>query len=559
MLPIKENFSADQGPQFGTFEAAFELANMDTFVSGLARDTALEDMTGKQLSPEELNTKYPFVEKPFTKPMPEVAAFHLNEEAKKRRALQDVINNGPGGKILNQAVNLGAGIVAHALDPVEFGVGAITGGALSKIGAVVAGRATTYGAIARAGTFLAESGGGSAGSRFAFEAAEGMLGNALLEPMMYAQSKRAQLDYGLEDAFVSVVGGGIAAPAAVFGLRKTWGGLFNKSAAATDLAVRSSVSQVEKGISPNVDLVNKAHEDFIFKEPSQGVNLGEVRASYRFEPLDPSKVNEKVFYVAGEAHDKRVIGEFFGEGLYATDNPNFANNLAAHPMEQTELDVREIRLDSAKILDGNDPNTDLLNNVISGLPEGKLKKTIFDTTNIQEAWTKIRNRIDLDLTDEDAKLFLDAFQKRGYDGIAMTDEVRGHNSLFLFEGSQAKAIETAKFRPDSKALPTLDETELNKVRDEILRPENQIGFDLETYKQTKDFALSEDLKLTGKIEQLATDTADRIKRFEELAKNKLLDSESVKELDKIKERQQNIAKFKEVAEDYAHCLDTIGA
>ena len=553
-LPLNQQYGEESGPDMGTFEAAFELAQMDTFVSGWARNTALDEMDGpnaKKLPPEELNEKYPFVQKAFTKPMSEVAAFHLNEEGKKRYALQQKIAQGPTGSLWNQAVNLGAGVVAHAMDPVEFGVGAFASMGLSAIGSLAAGSKYVYGGAKTIAQTMA--GGGTAAGRFGAEAVEGILGNLALEPFMYNQSNRAQVDYSVEDAFVSVIGGGIAAPAAIFGIRKSWGGIMGKSKSASGLAIKTAIGQTQEGLVPNVDLVAKAHDDFIFREPPKGVQLGEVRSSYRFEPMDVTKANEKVFYVAGKPEDGRVIGEFFGEGTYATDNPNFANNLAAHPMEDFNVDVREIRLENANLLDANLPHKELLDQIVESVPSSRLKEILKEAGSIQDAWSKIRNRIDLDLNDSHAKLFLEEIRHRGFDGVALTDSVKGHNTVHLFPGTEGKAIETAKYRPDHKSVPSLDQAELDTIRDQIRSPENKIGFDAETWKRTKDFILEEEQKFTD-INALDADTEARLKSFEDLAERGILDPETKAELEAIKARRTNEKSFPEAIEDFANCL-----
>lgn len=552
-LPLSQEYGQETGPEFGTFEAAYELATMDTFVTGWARNTVLDDFdspNAKKLSPEELNSKYEFTEKPFTKPMSEVAAYHLNEEGKKRFALQQAIANGPKGSVYNQAVTLGAGIVAHALDPVEFGVGAFAGMGLSAIGGAVAASAKSYGVVKAAAQAM--SGGGTAFGRFGAEAVEGVVGNLALEPFMYNQSNRAMVDYSLDDAFVSVIGGGIAAPAAIYGLRKSWGGLMNKSSSATGLAAKLAVGQVKEGFTPNVDLVAKAYDDYTFKDAPVGSKLGEVRSNYRFEPMAPDKVGEKVFYVAGTKEDKRIIGEFFGEGIYATDNPNFANNLATNPMEEFAVDVREIKINQANILDASMPNKELLQSISESIPSSKLKKIILESDTIKDAWRKIRNRIDLDLNDSHAKLFMESLKQKGFDGLSMTDNITGHNALHIFPLSESKITETARFSSDQLTVPKLDEVELDTAMQNVRSPENKLGFDIETWKATKDFILSDDQKFID-LNEIEADTIQRIKSFEELSERGLIDKDSMAEITASKERISNIQKFKNVVEDFVNC------
>lgn len=552
-LPLSQEYGKETGPEFGTFEAAYELATMDTFVTGWARNTVLDDFDSpdaKKLSPDELNSKYQFVEKPFTKPMSEVAAYHLNEEARKRQSLQQAISNGPKGSVYNQAVTLGAGIVAHALDPVEFGVGAFAGMGLSAIGSSVAASAKSYGIVKTAAEAMA--GGGTAFGRFGAEAIEGVVGNLALEPFMYNQSSRAMVDYSLDDAFISVIGGGVAAPAAIFGVRKSWGGLMNKSKSATGLAAKLAVGQVQEGISPNVDLVAKAYDDYTFKSPPEGTKLGEVRSQYVFDPMTPDKVNEKIFYVAGNKEDGRIIGDYFGEGTYATDNPNFANNLATNPMEEFAVDVREIKLSDANILDASMPNKDLLMAISESVPSSRLKKILGEVDTIKDAWQKIRNRIDVDLNDSHAKVFMEALKQKGFDGVSMTDNINGHNSLHIFPLSESKITETARFSSDQLSIPKLDSTELDATMANVRSPENQLGVDLETLRDTKNFILDEDQKFTD-TKALENDTLQRIKNFEELSQRGLVDADSMAEIKASSERISNIQKLKEVVEDFVNC------
>jgi ribosomal protein S18 acetylase RimI-like enzyme len=386
MLPITQKFAEDQGPQIGVFEAAYELASMDTFTMGEARNEALltlDNPKATKLSPEELNQKYTDVEMPFDKPMSEVAAFHLNEEGKKRRMLSEAINNGPGGTFYKQAMNLGASIWAHATDPVEFGVGAFAGFAVRGIGAVAkTGQLGTK--LIKPGEVLAKGG-------YAAEAIEGVAGNLALEPVMYRNSKQAQIDYGIEDIFMNSVAGGLAAPTALFGVKKAFS-MMSDSALGT--AVKTSIGQFSEGKTPTaLDFHSKAYDDYIYANPDEGAQLGSIRSQYKFEPLTDTA--DKTFYLA----ENKKIGSFFGDDkMSMTDNPNFANNLAAHPMDDVNADILEVKMSDVKLLDVDSKPSDLFKQskdsissvefktekkngriVVSALSDGKeIGKSIFD-------------------------------------------------------------------------------------------------------------------------------------------------------------------------------------
>jgi len=555
-LPITEQYGEETGPMVTPFEAAFELASMDTFVSGFARNTALDELDGPtstKLAPEVLNEKYPFVQTPFKKPMSEVAAFHLNEEGKKRRALEEAITKGSSSSLYSAAVGLGAGIVAHALDPVEFGVGAATGMLLSGAGTLVAASSSRsiYGGVRQGAKLLARQG-TTAGEKFAFQATEGIIGNAALEPFIADQSTRAMIDYDLQDSLVSVIGGGIAAPTAIYGLSKTFGGLFNKSKTASKIAIETAIGQTKADIAPNVDLVNKAYDDYIFKAPPREAKVGEVRSGYKFTPLDVSQKQEITLYSAGRKEDGRMIGEFFGEGVYTSDNPNFINNLAAHPMEEFPTDVIELKISEANLLDYKAPNKDLLLDLASTVEDKNIKKILSSSEYFEQAWSTIRKRADSDLGDEQIKGLMKEVKARGFDGISISDSNLGHNAIHIFPEAEAKLSESAKWSPDMNSIPKLNEAELAQATSDLMKPSSKIGFDPEIEK-LKDFQLGPEVRAL-EVDHLKNNVDSLIQSMDDLKTNNLLDTSTIKELESVKAKTKAITSIPEIIEDFANCL-----
>lgn len=546
MLPVNQQLSEDQGPQIGTFEAAYELASMDTFVGGMARDSALgrnpffidnilgndgDISGGKKLSPEELNSKYSDVHVPFNKPMSEVAAFHLNEEARKRNDLQRIISEGPKGTFYNQAVNIGGSLVAHALDPVEFGIGALSGMGIKGVGMMIQGSAAaaTFSALAKTGQVLASGG-------FVAEVTEGIIGNAVLEPFMYQQQNRAQVDYGIEDAFVSVVGGGMAAPV----LKKAFKSVLGLPDSTVGMAFKNSIGQAQEGFRPTPELHAKAYNDIAFKTTE--APTGSVRSEYKFTPMDNALHQEKTFYMAGASiNESKTIGDFLGEGSYLTDNPHFANNIAAHPMDDTFGDVFEVKLSDTKLFDA-DSKLDL-NEPTLELSE-RAREVLADS-NIKQAM--------LALDEADQKSVINALKAQGYDGLSQVDSVKGHNAVHLFPESAKKIQEQARFKPDPKAVPNLDPAELEAIKTKARSRENELDFDPALDKEFSEFILPDELKSVDSARAEA-DMDETLLRLASMDKEGFLSAESKTMLEVIKQSKLERKSRIEVIKDFTACL-----
>lgn len=554
-LPIEQQLVDDtSGPDIGTFEASYDLAMMDTFVSNVAR-TGIESLgipgaldelsktTTKVLSPEEANKLYQNVETPFSQPVNEAVAFQLNEEGAKRKLLQQKIAENPGGTFYKGAVNFGAGILAHALDPVEFGVGAFAGMGLQSIGAVAATGRFGAGAVG-AGKMLAKGGLGK-------EVVEGVLGNAALEPYMYASSKEAQLDYGMEDAFISVVGGGIAAPLAIHGLKSGYAQLSKISPSTFGLAKKVSVGQFFDAKMPNVEAVKTSFDEFLYGNPPKGIEVGQTRSQYVFETPDINTFKSKPVYASPIQHGdinsgSRVIGDYQGDGFYLTDNPNFANNAAANPLEEMTSNVHEFNVNELNLKDADIPDKQF----IDSLPVTEdIKKVIGPAESIKQAQDLIRAAIDDNkLDDGHFTSFMDSIKNSGVDGIRFTDEAKGHNPLFVFNDSVQKMSETNKFDADPKAVPQLDSNKLEQVKKQI--QESKFDHDRTAQKEFDDFIPKEDAPLKEK--ELFVD--DAIKTLDDMEKLGLLtDKEDLATLKQIKESKKITKDLIEAVKDFATC------
>jgi hypothetical protein len=544
MLPIKLNEAEDQGPEVGVWEAAYELAGLDTFVTGVARDESLQALDGdawgghtpKRLSPEELNAKYKDVELPFDKPMSETAAAFLNDEGRKRKELQQSISNGPHGAFYNQAIGMAASIAAHAMDPVETGVGILSGFAVRGIGAIAkSGQLGTK--LIKPGEVLAKGG-------YTAEVVEGIGGNLALEPILAAQSERARMDYTLEDSFYNVVGGGIAAPSFFFGVRKAFSMM---SDSAAGVAVKTSLAQFTEGKLPTaVDTFHNGYEAHIYANPAQGAQLGEVRSSYKFTPMAETK--GKTFYVSPKGNDlasgSKKIGSFFGESIIdMTDNPNFANNLSAHPMDDVNTDVIEVSMDDVKLLDADDK--EILKSL--DIPE-EVKGNLDDGMSIKEAFEKVASE-----GPEAEKRFLDSLVAAGYDGISESDVKRGHNAVHLFPESASKLQEQAKYKPDVKAVPQPDSKRIEAARQASQAKEMELEYDVKASKEFEEFVLPDDVKGFDES-KMAAELDEDLQGYAAREKEGLVSPASKELLETVKSSKAKRKSKVDIVKDYVNCL-----
>lgn len=550
-LPIDQEFaSKDMGPDVGTFEAAYDLAMMDTFVSNMARSgietlgidgslDQLESTPSRTLSVEELNQKYPNVETPFTHPTKEAVALHLDDEGKKRRLLQEKISLSSDSSTYKTVASLGAGLVAHALDPVEFAAGALPGMAASKIGALAAVSASPK--IAKAGAFLANQG-------TAYNVAEGIAGNAALEPFMYSAAKEAQVDYTVQDAIVSIVAGGSAAPLTMYGVKKA----FHKiSQSNFGQSIKTSIGQLNDGKVPDVSLFEKMHEDLTFSQPKIGSALGDVRAKYSFEKLDVDTLKTREMFAVPKLADSfdegtRISGDYMGEGYYITDNPNIANNMAAHAMEEMPSNIHSVDIKDLNLIDADIPNREILDSL--ELPK-KLQTLIKKADSISQAQAMLREKIETGkLKDVDFEKFMGAIKAKGIDGLKSTLEDKGHNSVFVFKDSTPKVKMGDKFDADVDSTPVIKDQLIAKHMDE--NPVKNFQEDVELKSEFDNFKEIEDIPIEEK--QLFVD--DSLKVFDDMEKLELLDEEDMAVLASIKEGRKDTNDFISAIDEYANCL-----
>jgi hypothetical protein len=168
--------------------------------------------------------------------MTEEAAKLLAERHDERAGRQDILNRDPGGYIrtpLLYATQFAAGMA----DPVGVAASFIP----------VVGQARYARMLAQIGAPLA---------RLATGAVEGAVGQALLEPLVYAAAQKDQLDYSMADSLINVAmgaGQGAALHAGAGWIADLWRGHGGRvTAAAGDVAIRQAAAGREVDVRPVV-------------------------------------------------------------------------------------------------------------------------------------------------------------------------------------------------------------------------------------------------------------------------------------------------------------------
>lgn len=139
---------------------------------------------GRMVSASDLNEEFSDIGLAFDRAATRDEAEALAENKRAEIVRNAIIEAGPKG-VVPGAARFGAGLAAMAVDPVEVATMFIP----------VVGQAGRAAAIGRFGRV---------GGRAAVGAVEGLVGNALTEPLYYGLSRQQQLDYTMSDALTNV-------------------------------------------------------------------------------------------------------------------------------------------------------------------------------------------------------------------------------------------------------------------------------------------------------------------------------------------------------------------
>lgn len=239
-------------------------------------------------------------------------------------------------------------------------------------------------------------------------------------------------------------------------------------------------------------------------------------------------------------NESKTIGDFLGEGSYLTDNPNFANNIAAHPMDDSFGDVFEVRLSDTKLFDAD---TKLATTGLELSP--KALEVLESSSTMKQALAS--------LDDADQASVISALKAQGFDGLSQSDSVKGHNAVHLFPEAVTKIQEQGRFKPDAKAVPGLDPKEVEAMSAKARSRENELGFDSAADKEFSEFILQEEFKSVDSARAEA-EMDDTLLRLSSMDKEGFLSSESKAILESVKQSKLDSKGRLEVLKDFTACL-----
>lgn len=198
------------------------------------------------LSPDDLNKKFPEMATPFNTPTSLRKAEILANGARKQRELQRTADNHRESTVL-EIGKFGAQFGANIVDPIGVATGMSVGAGITRVlaktafGIKAANAAATYTRTASVARNMAE----------------GVTGNLLEEALISAPlSAEAQEDYDAYQSVAFAVGAGIAMPAVVGAMSKTFS-LFKKSPELADKAMHLAQVQAENGKAINLEAVER--------------------------------------------------------------------------------------------------------------------------------------------------------------------------------------------------------------------------------------------------------------------------------------------------------------
>lgn len=456
--------------------AAFDLAWYDTGVGLQARFDAtreLENTGAKKLTADEANKLYPDMIEPFREDVnPYVANMRHNQQMEKMQ-LQSKMANGPTDWWTKTKM-FGAGLVAHMMDPWEFGVGAVGGWAVGGVASkgLLGARASVLAGRVASGT-------AATGERIAYNIAEAGAGatfeNATQEFAIQAQqayegtpeerTNRQILDDFMFNTFAATVFGAGIKEASFQGMKRV---LRSTSPEADLLHARTVVSAVDTEVAPDIRPLVKTLASETDVNP---VHFG--KEGYTYTPRAAG--DGKIFYAAtkgltGLDGERLHLGDDLGlGGTHLTDNPGVANAAASRAMSDSKGAVHQVDMGDLNPLHLNQP---LPENISPKIKELLDKMGFEDSANTIKTESAadvlgfIRNASDEGLLPEGA---LDnvkqAIKEGGYDSLISDGGSRAgsphsqHNHITVLDDGKVVAKQSFEADPLVKNQPDKNDVE----------------------------------------------------------------------------------------------------
>lgn len=573
-LPLKKRKpTIDFAPNYDIFErldAAIDLGKTDTTVVNLLRNNYLDNLAGAKVpegfgltSEDDLNKVFTNVEKPFTKPTPYFVAQALDDEARENNKLRNIISNRGREEQGFFSTTTAGGLIAHAMDPIEASVDFLMGLATGGIGNLLSKVNKTKNA-AKVGLMAQKL----KSKTFTKSLVEGVVANSAIEAHNAYSSKRAQKDYGVQDALISVIGGSVFMPAALYGIPKGGAYLKNKFE-AHGLVYKTAVKDFLNSKMPNIDLIKKYYSK-LADDPSIAPP-DSIRAKYQYSPLDDINLRERKLYMAARNSDALIdvdnVGHHtfdsdFGDNvLHMTDDPNKAYNFAGDHLSSTNGVVHEFSVDPKRMINADDTIDSEVGEIIfNNLPE-ELRDIYTGQTSIKQGLDEIR--LHLETENLDLKVMNDlneALKSQGFDGFRYTmknttGDATGHG-VAIFKGMDNKKYNGTS-AVDRTQVPNISQEDATNHMELVNSKENDLGYSP---------VLKEEVEKAPKAkkatpEEIRKESLETIKQIEDKLQN--IDEKFLSEADKqflkmIKETTGDEILEDKASAEYLECLLKIG-
>jgi len=479
--------SESKSPQYNTgerWDAALKLGNMDTATEMfgfsyvdklLGNKNPMEymeknDPIGK-LDPEELNKQFTDMEIPFNKPTSFLIANELNDRAKEKKKLQNIVNNGGENEQGFFSMSTLGQVVAHATDPLEVGADVLIGLSTGGIGNIL-GKATKF---MKTGNTLNKTRAISAalkGNSFTKQAIEGVAANAAIEGAIMNAKEDVNEIYTFNDAFIGTVAGGLAMPVMMFGGSK----LIQSVAPTSKLmgqSFKSAFAQFKMGKRIDLSAISDTTKK-VMKGTYNGIEP-DFRSNWSFKEYEALDFKNDSVYIARpqavdnlDINNHNTIGAFHGEsGVHATTNPNNAHGVASQ-FNETVGDVVEVNLSKSNLYNLDQPLESLESiQIMQALGDENLIEAFADAKSLDEAMGNVKELVEANGGDvnEISDIMHQVLKDKGYDGVIKTRPGESQD-LYIYDPESLAIKNKHKVKP--KENPVTSKESLKKYKDDLL-------------------------------------------------------------------------------------------
>lgn len=267
--------------------------------SKVKREIELAGDDSDVMQPDELNEKYPYMGTPFAQPTSAKKAELLAKKAREDQQLSKIANGHRESTML-EIGKFGAQLGANIIDPIGIAAGIGVGAGMTRVLAQSAIGARLTGAVgsAKRAAEVAKNAKRLKNiemtSNTLRNMAEGVTGNLLEEALVVAPlSQEEQQDYDAYEAVAYAVGAGIAMPAVMGGMAKTFD-YIKRNPENMDKAMYLAQQQAEQGKRVDLTEVERvAKQETLPKLEAELADM-ELRGTWKTQPEKYQELGKEI-------------------------------------------------------------------------------------------------------------------------------------------------------------------------------------------------------------------------------------------------------------------------